>query len=138
VKHTLQTHVVTDVQVNYDGQQLAPHWIFRQFDLLGDAIVAFVGECHVEIEHMVDLEDVKADDAIYSPLMLHCIAEFFHQDLELAVYRQRLLIITAKELLEEVTGRRVQRKGDDLYLERQDGSPGSSRFPSPQRVQRRP
>jgi hypothetical protein len=56
--------------------------------------------------------------------MLHCIAEFFHTDLELAVYRQRLLIITAREVLEEWTNRQVQRRGDDLYLARHDGASG--------------
>jgi hypothetical protein len=56
--------------------------------------------------------------------MLHCIAEFFQPDLELAVYRQRLLIITAKELLEEMVKQPVQRRGDDLYLTRADGTPG--------------
>ncbi len=111
-------------QIIYDGQQLAPHWIYRTFDILGDAIVAFVGPCRVELSEMVDIEDVKAEAPIYSPLMLHCIAEFFHTDLELAVYRQRLLIITAKELLEELTTRQVQRKGDDLYIPRADGTPG--------------
>ena len=106
---------VLDPPITYDGRQLAPHWIYRHFDLLGDALVAFIGACQVDLSEMVDIEDVKAHAPIYSPLMLHCIAEFFQTDLELAVYRQRLLIITAKELLEEMTAHRVQRNGDDLY-----------------------
>ena len=73
---------------------------------------------------MVDIEDVKAEAPIYSPLMLHCIAEFFHTDLELAVYRQRLLVVTAKELVEGLIQQPVQRKGDDLYLPRSDNTPG--------------
>jgi uncharacterized protein len=120
----MHTYLYTEQSITYDGRQLSPHWLYRQFDLLGDAIAAFVGPCRVELNEMVDLEDVKAAAPIYSPLMLHCIAEFFQTDLELAVYRQRLLIITAKELLEEITGRQVQRKGDDLYLARADGEPG--------------
>lgn len=120
----MHTYLYTQQPLLYDGRQLAPHWLYRQFDLLGDAIAAFTGPCRVELDEMVDLEDVKADAPIYSPLMLHCIAEFFHTDLELTVYRQRLLIMTAKELLEEITGRRVRRQGDDLYLARPDGSPG--------------
>jgi hypothetical protein len=114
----------TDRQINYDGLQLAPHWIYRTFDLLGDAIVAFVGSCKVDLSEMVDIEDVKAEAPIFSPLMLHCIIEFFQTDLELAVYRQRLLVITAKELIEELTERTVQRCGDDLYLTRNDKTPG--------------
>ncbi|HMA37753.1 MAG TPA: DUF366 family protein [Chloroflexia bacterium] len=115
-------------EIGYDGHQLAPHWIYRQFDLLGDAAVAFIGPCRVALSEMVDIEDVKAQAPIYSPRMLHIIAEFFTGDLHLAVYRQRLLIVTAKELLEEALartiGHAVTRQGDDLYLARADGQPG--------------
>lgn len=114
----LQTRYHTDHPITYDGTQLTPHWLYRQFDLRGDAAVAFVGPCCVELSEMVDMEDVKAQAPIYSPLMLHIIAEFFSQDLHLAVYRQRLLIITAKELLQTMTPRVVIRRGDDLYLPR--------------------
>lgn len=100
----------------YDGRQLAPHWIYRQHDLLGDAIVAWRGECEVKLSEMVDIEDVKANAPIYSPQMVHFIAEFFDLDLEKTVYRQRLLIVTAKEYLEEKLSQRVERRGDDLYL----------------------
>ena len=120
----MHTHDHTATPITYDGRQLASHWIYQTFDLLGDAIVVFRGPCRVELSEMVDLEDVKADAPIYSPLMLHCIAEFFQTDLEMAVYRQRLLIITAKELLETLTNRPVRRQGDDLYLARADGTPG--------------
>lgn len=120
----MRTRVITDRQIAYDGRQLAPHWIYRQFDLLGDAAVAFIGPCRVDLSEMVDIEDVKNADPIYSPLMLHVIAEFFGGDLHQTVYRQRLLIVTAKELLETLTERTVARKGDDLYLPRGDSSPG--------------
>ena len=120
----MRTLFVSDRQITYDGRQLAPHWIYRNFDLLGDAVVAFVGPCRVDLSEMVDIEDVKAAAPIYSPLMLHVIAEFFAGDLHQTVYRQRLLIVAAKELLETLTDRRVTRKGDDLYLPRVDGSPG--------------
>lgn len=120
----MQTRLITDREITYDGRQLAPHWLYRQHDLLGDAIVAFSGPCHVELGEMVDLEDVKQAAPIYSPRMLHLIAEFFSGDLHLTVHRQRLLIVTAKELLETLTERRVTRRGDDLYLPRLDGTPG--------------
>jgi uncharacterized protein len=111
--------------LTYDGRQLAPHWIYRQHDLLGNAIVGFRGECEVKLSEMVDIEDVKAAAPIYSPEMVHFIAEFFDLDLEKTVYRQRLLVITAKEYLEEKLEQRVVRRGDDLYLPRsQDGQPG--------------
>lgn len=120
----MQTTLLSDRQITYDGRQLAPHWIYRQFDLLGDAAVAFIGPCRVELSEMVDIEDVKAAAPIYSPLMLHVIVELFGVDLHQTVYRQRMLIVTAKELAETMTDRRITRKGDDLYLPQADGSPG--------------
>ncbi len=120
----MQTLLITERTIAYDGRQLAPHWIYRQFDLRGDAAVAFVGPCKVDLGEMVDVEDVKAQAPIYSPNMLHIIAEFFAGDLHITVYRQRLLIVTAKELLERMTERPVTRRGDDLYLPRADGAPG--------------
>ncbi len=120
----MHTLLITDRTITYDGRQLAPHWIYRQFDLMGDAAVAFIGPCHVDLSEMVDIEDVKAQAPIFSPKMLHIIAEFFSSDLHTTVYRQRLLIVTAKEILERLTDRPVTRKGDDLYLPRTDGSPG--------------
>jgi uncharacterized protein len=120
----LQTHFIADRQITYDGRQLAPHWIYRQFDMLGNAAVAFVGPCKLDLSEMVDIEDVKNVAPIFSPLMLHLIAEFFDGDLHQTVYRQRLLIVTAKEILERRVDHLVTRLGDDLYLPRADGSPG--------------
>src|SRR5688500_9114277 len=94
----MKTLYVSDRQIGYDGRQLAPHWLYRTFDLRGDAVAAFVGPCRVDLSEMVDIEDVKNAAPIYSPLMLHVIAEFFGGDLHQTVYRQRLLIVTAKEL----------------------------------------
>lgn len=120
----MQTLLSTAKEIAYDGRQLAPHWIYRQFDLMGDAAVAFIGPCNVDLSEMVDIEDVKAQAPIFSPRMLHVIAEFFSSELHTTVYRQRLLVVTAKELLEHLTDRPVTRRGDDLYLPRADGSPG--------------
>ena len=120
----MKTLFYSETPIHYDGHQLAPHWLYRRFDLQGDAAVAFVGSCRVDIGEMVDLADVKADAPIYSPLMLHTIAEFFSADLHLTVYRQRMLIVLAKEIIEHQTGRRVTRRGDDLYLDRMDGETG--------------
>lgn len=104
-------------KIDYDGTQLAPQWIYKNFGLLGDAAVAFIGEARVPIENMVDLADVKENAFIYSPLMLNFIVEHFHTDLELAVYRQRMLIICIKEELEQF-GINVLRMGDDLYVDK--------------------
>ncbi|MEG6615588.1 DUF366 family protein [Peptococcaceae bacterium 1198_IL3148] len=100
----------------YDGTQLCSLWAFRNFGLQGDSIVSFRGRCHVQIDHMVDLADVRANDSIYSEDMLHFIVEHFDMDLEKTVTRQRLLIAIIKEVLEDLTGCRLKRNGDDLYL----------------------
>ncbi len=110
-------YILIDREIEYTGAELSPHWIYRNYGLLGDAAVSFFGPAQVSIEHMVDLADIKEQAHIYSPHMLHFIIEHFSTDLELAVYRQRLFITCIKEELElyEVP---VARVGDDLYINR--------------------
>lgn len=109
--------LVIDDPVIYDGNQLQSHWIYRQYGLLGDAVVAFAGEVNVNLDKMVDLADVQVNEFIYSPLMLNFIIEHFNTDLELAVYRQRLFMVCIKEELEQYEID-VNRIGDDLYVNR--------------------
>lgn len=105
-----------DQEIEYTGLQLAPHWIYNNFNLKKDALVSFIGPCNVGINELVDLEDVKNNAHIYSPKMLHFIGEFFEDNQNLMVMRQRLFIVILKEELEEraVPGR-LLRKGDDIY-----------------------
>ncbi len=102
-------------EIKYIGSQLAPHWIYKNFGLQGDAIVAFKGECEVKLTEMVDIEDVINNEPIYSKYMLSFISEQFGVNLVEGVYRQRLLICIIKELLEE-KGIFVKRNGDDLII----------------------
>ena len=104
-----------DENIKYIGSQLAPHWIYKNFKIQGDAIVAFIGECEVKLTEMVDIEDVINDEPIYSKNMLSFISEQFGINLVEGVFRQRLLICIIKELLEE-RGVFVVRKGDDLMI----------------------
>lgn len=109
---------VDDREIIYNGQQLRPHWIFEEFNLLGDSIVAFVGECTVKIDHMVDLEDVKDNSPIYSKKMLSFIIEHFGASLEEIVLRQRLFMCIIQDALNKLLNRNaVLRDGDDLYFE---------------------
>ncbi len=105
-----------DENIKYIGSQLAPHWIYKNYKIQGDAIVAFVGECEVKLTEMVDIEDVINNEPIYSKLMLSFISEQFGVNLVEGVLRQRLLISIIKELLEEKGGF-VVRQGDDLMIE---------------------
>ena len=103
-------------EIKYIGSQLAPHWIYKNFKLQGNAIVAFIGECEVALTEMVDIEDVINNEPIYSKSMLSFITEQFNVNLVEGVFRQRLLICIIKELLEE-RGIFVVRNGDDLMID---------------------
>ena len=103
-------------EIKYEGWQLSPHWIYKNFKIQGDAIVAFVGECDVKLTEMVDIEDVINNEPIYSKCMLSFISEQFNVGLVEGVFRQRLLICTIKEALEK-RGIQVKRDGDDLFFD---------------------
>ena len=111
----MQTLFVED-EIKYIGSQLSPHWIYKKFHILGDAIVAFVGEVDVDISKMVDIEDVINNEPIYSKSMLNFIIEQFEVDLITMVYIQRLFISIIKEAIEKY-GSIVERNGDDLFFE---------------------
>lgn len=104
-----------DEQIKYIGSQLAPHWIYKNFKIQGDAIVAFCGECEVKLTEMVDIEDVINNEPIYSKYMLSFISEQFNINLVEGVLRQRLLMSCIKEALEN-RGFVVRRSGDDLFV----------------------
>lgn len=103
-------------EIKYIGSQLSPHWIYKNFKLQGDSIVAFVGEVDVKITEMVDIEDVINNDAIYSKKMLNFIIEQYNITLEQMVCLQRLFILIIKEIL-ETKGKIILRKGDDLFFD---------------------
>ena len=104
-----------DEEVKYIGSQLAPHWIYKNYKIQGDAIVAFCGECDVKLTEMVDIEDVINNEPIYSKYMLSFITEQFNVNLVEGVFRQRLLICIIKEELEK-RGIIAERDGDDLRI----------------------
>ena len=106
----------TRENIKYEGWQLCPHWIYKNFKIQGDAIVGFAGECEVKLTEMVDIEDVINNEPIYSKSMLSFISEQFNVGLIEGVFRQRLLICTIKEALEK-RGFKITRDGDDLFFD---------------------
>jgi len=101
----------------YTGDQLSSHWIYRNYGLLGDTVVAFVGHCDVELHKMVDLEDVRNEDSIYSENMLHFIIEVFGARLDEGVLLQRLFTCIIQDKLNELSnGLVLKRMGDDLFF----------------------
>ena len=105
-----------DENIKYEGWQLCPHWIYKNYKIQGDATVAFIGECEVKLTEMVDIEDVINNEPIYSKSMLSFISEQFNIGLVEGVFRQRLLICTIKEALEK-RGFKLTRNGDDLFFD---------------------
>jgi len=108
--------LLIDKEIKYEGWQLCPHWIYKNFKIQGDAIVGFIGECEVKLSEMVDIEDVINNEPIYSKSMLSFISEQFNVNLVEGVFRQRLLICKIKEALEK-RGFKILRDGDDLFYE---------------------
>ena len=107
---------LAEQNIKYEGWQLCPHWIYKNFNIQGDSIVAFIGECEVKLTEMVDIEDVINNEPIYSKSMLSFISEQFNIGLIEGVFRQRLLICTIKEALEK-RGFKIIRNGDDLFFD---------------------
>ncbi len=105
-------------EIKYIGSQLSPHWIYKNFHILGDAIVSFIGEMDVKITEMVDIEDVITDSPIYSKKMVSFIIEQFGMSLSECVVRQRFLICIIIEELRKILGDRykIRRSGDDIFV----------------------
>lgn len=113
--NTLKIHL-SDKIIPYTGAELTPHWIYRNFDIKGDAIVSFQGPCDVSLSNMVDLEDVKKKAPIYSPLMLHFLGEWFIDSLEVGILLQHLLVFQVYELLLERGAEGFNRIGNDIFF----------------------
>jgi uncharacterized protein len=108
--------LLVEEKIKYTGEQLRSAWLKDSFELEGNAIAAFQGECEVNEDFMVDLDDIKNKEFIYSEDMVHFIAEVLDLNLERMVAVQRILIVIIKEVLEEmVSGLKLKRSGDDLY-----------------------
>ena len=101
----------------YDGSQLAPHWIYKTTNIMGDAVVAFTGPCDVGPDYMVDLQDIKTGDFIKSSNMLHFIVELFDKGPFVASAIQSVFM---SEIQGALIDKRipVTKEGDDLYIGR--------------------
>ncbi len=103
-------------EIKYEGRELSPHWIYKNFRLIGDSMVSFIGEVDVKLDEMVDIEDVINVEPIYSKKMLNFIIEQYDISLYGMVYAQRLFVSIIKESLEK-RGIKIERHGDDLFYD---------------------
>lgn len=102
-------------KIDYDGSQLKSRFAREAAGIDGDSIVSFVGAAAVK-EHMVDMEDKKNKEFIYSDNMLHFVIEHSDRDLEKAVFRKRLFLSLIMEEINKRTGRRTLfRSANGLY-----------------------
>ncbi|WP_048203407.1 DUF366 family protein [Methanocaldococcus infernus] len=114
--------ILNDNKLNlkYTGKELSPLWAFKTFGTRKDSIVAFIGEMEVSKDNMKDLADVKKEFNIDYPIKsekaINFIVEHFDtNNIKVAYLRQRLLVMMAKEVLNDF-GVKVRREGDDLYI----------------------
>ncbi len=104
----------------YDGSQLRSLFAYLGFGLLGPSIVSWRGACAIPKEHMVDGEDLLANERIEGAEMLHFIIEVFDRDLFSGVGLQRLFASIAKDYLQINSSvlqgnSSLSREGDDIY-----------------------
>ena len=108
--------IVLSEKFDYDGSQISSLWAYNNFGIQEDSIIVFRGVCDVKIEHMIDLEDRRANEAIWSEDMVSFIIEHFDStDLKLIYARQRFFTAMVREYLAEL-GIQTTREGDDLFL----------------------
>ena len=104
-----------DEKIDYDGSQLAPHWIYKKTGIMGDAAVSFIGSCNVTDDQMADLEDLLHHKSIKADKMLHFVIELFGRDCILATAIQCLFISEIQNLLLSKNVP-VKKDGDDLFI----------------------
>ncbi len=108
--------IILPDKFDYDGSQISSLWAYNSFGVQEDSIVVFRGVCDVKIEHMIDLEDRRANESIWSEDMVSFIIEHFDStDLKLIYARQRLFTAVVREYLAGI-GVQTLREGDDLFL----------------------
>ena len=56
----------SELVVTYTGPQLRSGWLAETFGVGDDALVAWLGPCHVATADLVDLEDQRAGAEIHS------------------------------------------------------------------------
>jgi hypothetical protein len=108
--------IIPDERIDYDGSQIYSLWGYNTEGVQDDSIIAFRGRCDVKLDHMIDLEDRRKNESIYSGDMLHFIIEHFDStDMKLIYARQRFFTAIVSEILRE-RGITVRRDGDDLFV----------------------
>ncbi|NKQ38373.1 MAG: DUF366 family protein [Methanosarcinales archaeon] len=108
--------IIINEKLDYDGSQISSLWGYIFKDIKEDSIIAFRGACDISLSQMIDLEDKKNNESIYSNDMLHFIIEHFDStDLKLIYTRQRLFTTIVQTILLKYNIN-SNRLGDDLFI----------------------
>jgi len=103
-------------EILFTGEQLTSFWAYKNYDVLGDNVVSFIGPCQVDEKYIIGIDHFKKKTQIKSERMLHFLVEHFDLDLEKAILRQKLLVDILKDKLNHrLKGEVLQRWGDDLF-----------------------
>ena len=113
----------------YDGSQLHSFFGYEQTKERGDSVVFFSGPMQLSPNEMIDMEDVIANDRIWSPLALNFIIEMYHINIETAVLYQRAFMqsVTDRILIDLAAGElqsnidSVELDGDDVMVTLSNG-----------------
>ncbi|MBA2868077.1 DUF366 family protein [Methanococcus maripaludis] len=113
--------VILEKFKTYTGKEIEPLWAFNMFGVQKDSIVGFIGPMNVKIENMKDLKDVKEEKDVEIPIQsseaINFIVEHFdNPDLKMTYLRQRILVSTAKDVIENHGNLKLKKSGDDLYF----------------------
>ena len=106
-------------KMKYDGSALASRWIYLNHGISGDTVLAFCGPCDVDFKFMADGQDLTNQSSIRSDEMLHFLFEIFDLNHYGGVALQRLFSAIIKDYMEEKTGKKFRRQGDDIFFEDQ-------------------
>lgn len=111
-----------DKKIKYTGEQLKPLSNYLHHGLLGSSAVAWIGPCAVSSEHMIDGEDLRAQESIAADEMVHFVFELFEISLKAGIFFQRLMAEMVKTYVQDhcksPIAQRMIRQGDDLYYEK--------------------
>lgn len=118
----MKSKFLHEVDETYDGTQLRSLWNYLEHGILGDSVTAWIGPCRVDFDHMVDGEDLLAEQKIEGSKMVHFIVEKFDTSLFAAVSLQRLFSSIAMDWLKAWAPKKevalhLTRRGDDIFLD---------------------
>ena len=105
-----------DNQSNYPGNLFEPHWIYKNFNIESDSVIAFIGNPEMALKTIVMNENPPGFTGF--GVMLNFLIEHFDNNLEIATYRKRMFIVSIKEEIERYGISATRWEGDLFFNKR--------------------